>query len=84
MANNVLPGMTLGRWITLAIVAAIVVLAIVALWVGPWGGNRSFEPAPTPRAGGGIELQGSTITENNLDAVRERMQGGTQGADNVE
>ena len=68
---DLLPKMTLGRWIALAFVLAVIAFVLLTQFTS-FQIPRSLTEGPAePQVGGGITPQGPTTTDNNLDAVQD-------------
>lgn len=75
MAGNFLSTMTLGKWIGLAVVLAVVGFVLLTRFTSFQIPETLTEDPAAPQAPGGVKSRGSTATENNLDAVNEIIRG---------
>ena len=63
--------MTLGRWIALAVVLAVIAFVLLTQFTSFQIPSSLTEGPGEPQVGGGITPQGPTTTDNNLDAVQD-------------
>ncbi|GFE66961.1 hypothetical protein [Litoreibacter roseus] len=69
--SEVLSKMTLSRWIALAIVLAVVAFVLLTRFTSFQVPETSVPEPGARQVGGGVTPQGSTVTDNNLDAVQD-------------
>jgi hypothetical protein len=75
MMDNMMGKMSLGKWITLAVVLAVVAFVLLTQFTSFQVPEIRSSAPPTSQERVGVESQGSTATENNLDAVNEILHG---------
>ena len=80
MANDFLSRMTLGRWIALAVILAVVTFVPLTQFTSFQVPQLLTDGPGEPQVGGGINPQGPTTTDNNLDAVQDIINRRSDGA----
>jgi hypothetical protein len=80
MASEFLSKMTLGRWIALAVVLAVVAFVLLTQFTSFQVPKALTDGPAEPQVGGGINPQGPTTTDNNLDAVKDIIDRRSDGA----
>lgn len=67
--------MTLGKWITLTVVLAVVAFVLLTQFTSFQVPKSLTEGKPKPAVHPGIQLQGTTDSRNNLDEVNDIIRG---------
>jgi hypothetical protein len=78
MATNIIGKMTLGKWIALAIVLAVVAFTLLTQFTSFQVPRTLTQGKPEPAVHTGIQLQGTTDSRNNLDEVNDIIRGKNQ------
>ena len=78
MAANIIGKMTLGKWIALAVVLAVVAFTLLTQFTSFQVPGSVTQGKPEPTVHPGIQLQGSTESRNNLDEVNAIIRGKNQ------
>ena len=78
MAANIIGKMTLGKWIALAVVVAVVAFTLLTQFTSFQVPGSVTQGKPEPTVHPGIQLQGSTESRNNLDEVNDIVRGKNQ------
>jgi cytoskeletal protein RodZ len=78
MMDNLIGRMSLGKWIALAVVLAVVAFVLLTQFTSFQVPETRSSAPPTSQEPVGVQSQGSTATENNLDAVNEILRGGSE------
>lgn len=73
--DNRMAKMLLGKWIAVAVVLAVVMVVLLAQFTSVQVPEPRTEETPTSQEPVGVQSQGSTATENNLDAVNDMLRG---------
>ncbi len=73
--NNLMAKMSLGKWIAVAVVLAVVAFVLLTQFTSFQVPEPRMEETPTLQDPVGVQSQGSTATENNLDAVNDMLRG---------
>lgn len=73
--NNLMGKMSLGKWIALAVVLAVVAFVLLTQFTGFQVPETRSSAPTTPQEPVGGQSQGSTAAENNLDAVNDILRG---------
>jgi hypothetical protein len=75
MAANIIGKMTLGKWIALAVVLAVIAFTLLTQFTSFQVPGSVTQGKPEPTVHPGIQLQGSTESRNNLDEVNDIIRG---------
>lgn len=75
MAANIIGKMTLGKWIALAVVLAVVAFTLLTQFTSFQIPKSLTGGKPEPTGHPGIQLQGTTDSRNNLDEVNDIIRG---------
>lgn len=75
MTDNILSKRALGKWITLAVVLAVVAFVLLTRFTSFQIPTGVIDDTPVSQQPGGVQSQGSTETRNNLDAVNDIIRG---------
>lgn len=75
MTDNIIGKMTLGNWIALAVVLAVVAFALLTQFTSFQVPGSMSQGKPEPTVHPGIQHQGSTDSRNNLDEVNDIIRG---------
>lgn len=78
MAIDILSKITLGKWIALAVVLAVVAFTLLTQFTSLQIPRTLSQGNPEPAAHPGIQLQGTTDSRNNLDEVNDVIRGKNQ------
>ncbi len=73
--DNLMGKMSLSKWIALAVVLAIVAFVVLTQFTSFQVPESRTQDKPVPDAPVGVQSEGSTATENNLDAVNDILRG---------
>lgn len=73
--DNQMGKMSLGKWIAVAVILAIVAFLVLTQFTSFQVPEARTQGKPVPEAPVGVKSQGSTATENNLDAVNDMLRG---------
>lgn len=80
MTDNILSKLTLGKWIALAVVLAVIGFVLLTQFTSFQIPKSVTEGESAPQEPARVQSQGSTETRNNLDAVNEIIRGKTENA----
>lgn len=80
MAGDLMAKMTLGKWIALAVVLAVVAFVLLTQFTSFQVPKSLTQGKPKPAVHPGILLQGTTDSRNNLDEVNDIIRGTKQNA----
>lgn len=78
MAGDLMAKMTLGKWIGLAVVLAVVAFVLLTQFTSFQIPKSLTQGKPEPAVHPGIQLQGTTDSRNNLDEVNDIIRGTKQ------
>ncbi len=73
--DNLMGKMSLSKWIALAVVLAVVAFVLLTQFTSFQVPETRSQENLAPDAAVGVQSQGSTATENNLDAVNDIQRG---------
>ena len=82
MAANIIGKMTLGKWIALAVVLAVVAFTLLTQFTSFQVPKSLTQGKPEPAVHPGIQLDGSTDSRNNLDEVNDIIRGNKENTQN--
>lgn len=82
MAGNLMTKMTLGKWIALAVVLAVVAFTLLTQFTSFQIPKTLTQSKPEPAVHPGIQLGGSTDSRNNLDEVNDIIRGNKENTRN--
>lgn len=82
MAANIIGKMTLGKWIALAVVLAVVAFVLLTQFTSFQVPKSLTQGKPEPTVHPGIQLQGTTDSRNNLDEVNDIIRGNKENTQN--
>ena len=82
MAANIIAKMTLGKWIALAVVLAVVAFTLLTQFTSFRIPKTLTQGKPEPAVHPGIQLVGSTDSRNNLDEVNDIIRGNKENTQN--
>lgn len=84
MEDNLMGKMSLGKWIALAVVLAVVAFVVLTQFTSFQVPKTLSQDKPAPEAPVGVQSQGGTATENNLDAVNDIVRGKPENTETEE
>ena len=82
MAANIIGKMTLGKWIALAVVLAVVAFTLLTQFTSFQIPKSLTQGKPEPAVHPGIQHGGSTDSRNNLDEVNDIIRGNKENTQN--